>query len=315
MVNYSLVGGYRCSSAYIDKKKPAPENDFRSLTSGNDNKRNNTAMSSKHRTIKSGDRDPYTMNSQESVGANESNKVNQTDLKEVHRRLDSKASSTAHLAHRQFRSNKILKTQSQKPQQKVTSPKQAAATGKRLRTNVKIEEARKKMEFDKMVKNNKDTFKAILDYNKHFLKESTFDLRSSSESSDDQQPPEIIDSEQDRGTFCNQIKPFDGVSKAQKKMNRQFPNYETNQFDVMYERAMRQLKQANKKRSLEDDEVNRKNILNLVHFHIEAFDDQIALNKISPQKDDPMDAEIKKVGERDFINLSQVIEEDSQQRT
>lgn len=67
---------------------------------------------------------------------------------------------------------------------------------------------------------------------------------------------------------------------------------------------MKQLKQANKKRQLEDEEVNRKNILNLVHFHIEAFDDQIALNKISPQKDDPMDAEIKKVGQRDFINLS-----------
>lgn len=51
------------------------------------------------------------------------------------------------------------------------------------------------MEFEKMVNSNKDTLKAILDYDKHFLKESHLNFGSSSNSSDDQEPPLIMDSD------------------------------------------------------------------------------------------------------------------------
>lgn len=44
--------------------------------------------------------------------------------------------------------------------------------------------------------------------------------------------------------------------------------------------------------------MQKKNNLNLFHFHIEAFNDHIAINRISPQREDPMEANLKRVEER-----------------
>lgn len=105
-----------------------------------------------------------------------------------------------------------------------------------------MKEEKKLQEF---VKLNSDTLKQILDYNEHFLKENDFESEDSEKrcSSDggeyDLQPN---DSAQEIAVTLNQIKPNDGFTKAHQRIIKQFPAFESNQFDVMYDRAMKQLR-------------------------------------------------------------------------
>lgn len=51
----------------------------------------------------------------------------------------------------------------------------------------------------------------------------------------------------------------------------------------MYDRALHQFSNDNSRKLLKDVDVKSKNNLNFFHFHIEAFDDQIAINTFSPE--------------------------------
>jgi hypothetical protein len=74
-----------------------------------------------------------------------------------------------------------------------------------------------------------------------------------------------------------------GQSKMKRVMEKQFPGYKRkSQNEVMYERAINRFTKENHSRQLNDTDIRAKMDLKLFHFHIEAFDDQIAINKFNP---------------------------------
>ena len=166
---------------------------------------------------------------------------------------------------------------------------------------VKARQMKEEKKLQELVKLNSDTLKQILDYDEHFLKENDFESEDSEKhcSSDGgEYGLKPNDSNQELAVTLNQIKPNDGFTKAQQRIIKQFPTFESNQFDVMYDRAMKQLRYTNRQQQIDDAEVQKKNNLNLFHFHIEAFNDHIAINRISPQREDPMEANLKRVDDR-----------------
>ena len=70
----------------------------------------------------------------------------------------------------------------------------------------------------------------------------------------------------------------------------------------MYERAMKQLQTVTEKRDITVEEATNKNALKLIHFHIEAFDDKIALNKMDYDDDNACDINLKMVEPPEIIN-------------
>ena len=71
----------------------------------------------------------------------------------------------------------------------------------------------------------------------------------------------------------------------------------------MLKRAYQQFLLANKKQNIEQDEVEKKNRLKFIHFHIEAFDSNIAMNKIND----------KLCGEEDFLKSLKMVDKNERE--
>lgn len=89
-----------------------------------------------------------------------------------------------------------------------------------------------------------------------------------------------------------------GLSKYKEMIQKQFPQDTEAQRDLMLQRAYQQFQLSNKKQNIEQDEVEKKNRLKFIHFHIEAFDSNIAMNKIND----------KLSGEEDFLKSLKMLE-------
>ena len=63
---------------------------------------------------------------------------------------------------------------------------------------------------------------------------------------------------------------------------KQFPRKMNSSQHSLYERAIKKYEVDQSKTNIAIDEVERKSDLKLIHFHIEAFDNQIAMNKMDP---------------------------------
>lgn len=65
--------------------------------------------------------------------------------------------------------------------------------------------------------------------------------------------------------------------------------------DIMYGRALSRLSILNLESNYKDEEVMKKNILKMYHFHIDAFHDKISINKMDPEQDTAFDIEPRMV--------------------
>lgn len=72
------------------------------------------------------------------------------------------------------------------------------------------------------------------------------------------------------------------VSKFERFLRKQFPSkFESSQEEKMYNRAIGQLSMENRRRSIVNEDIQSRNGMKLIHFHIDAFDDEISLNKMA----------------------------------
>jgi uncharacterized protein YgiB involved in biofilm formation len=75
-----------------------------------------------------------------------------------------------------------------------------------------------------------------------------------------------------------------GLAKVQQQMVKQFPAYKKkSQNQTMYDRALNKFSLDNTRMQMKDADIKRKNNLKFIHFHIEAFDEQIAVNMFTPE--------------------------------
>lgn len=69
-------------------------------------------------------------------------------------------------------------------------------------------------------------------------------------------------------------------------MQRQFPTDQISKEQRLFNRAKKHFEDSQSKTDIALEEVEKKSNLNLIHFHIETFDNQIAMNKIDPKSED-----------------------------
>lgn len=116
-----------------------------------------------------------------------------------------------------------------------------------------------------MISQNEEAIKEILEVDYDFIQDSHSDSQHS------MYKEETID---------GPPKVKLNVSSIKHKQIKYFPNANAQcQKRILYRRAMDNFSKANHQRNLSNADVLSKNAIEFFHFHIEAFDDKIAINK------------------------------------